>query len=454
MQTDTLVKTVKQYNRFPVTEEDMNKLCAIAKDYGKVKQYVYDRYGGIRSLGKLYPGYTVQNEMTRCGLRGQLGLPSVYYYLATYDALGDIKAEWTRTKNRVLERIKEHMEFSEDEKHYLRYALKVDRQLDAVLNRRTQVGNLQIPEIPEEFQDLNLHKLDNYLCRQIRRYCKVPETGSCNGFRIAERAYRYGDGGIYISTKENRKRIFLKLTDNNGYDKQLFIKLFPEEMRVEISVPIEVKAVLHPDYINEIGLAIGFHTMFTTSTGRTYGEKMGEMEKQESDRVRELSSRRGKLRAQQKKLEETDSKKAERIGRNNLGSTKYAGMRERYRQQEKAYINREINRLLEEEKPSIVYIPRLPKNISPGYNRQLNNALHMWKRGYVTERLKYKCAIHSIKVVEVIGKDIAKVCAVCGREGKREQDSFICRECGGRESSKVNAARNALKRGYAGMVVY
>jgi len=93
MLPDTICKTIHQYNKLPISSEDMQKLLDIAKDYSKVKDYVYLRFGGIGSLGKLYPGYTVQNEMTESGLRSKLGLPSVYFYLAVFDALGDIKSQ-------------------------------------------------------------------------------------------------------------------------------------------------------------------------------------------------------------------------------------------------------------------------------------------------------------------------------------------------------------------------
>ena len=79
----------------------MTKLQAVARDYAKVKNYVYQRYAGITGLSKIYPGYTVQNEMTRSGLREELGLPSVYFYLAIFDALGEIKSQWTRTKSKI-----------------------------------------------------------------------------------------------------------------------------------------------------------------------------------------------------------------------------------------------------------------------------------------------------------------------------------------------------------------
>ena len=136
MPPDTICKTVRQYSSKPVSAEDMAKLLEIAADYGKVKNYVYARYSGIGSLPKLYPGYTVQNEMTAGGLRSQMEMPSVYFYLAVFDALGDIKCQWTRTKTKVLELIAANGNLTNEEKHYLRFLLKVNNAFQAVLNRK------------------------------------------------------------------------------------------------------------------------------------------------------------------------------------------------------------------------------------------------------------------------------------------------------------------------------
>ena len=110
MPPDKICKTVHQYNKKPIPKEDMRKLLDIAEDYRKVKNYVYARFGGIGSLGKLYPGYTVQNEMTESGFRENLGLPSVYFYLAIFDALGDIKCQWTKTKTRLRQLINKNVD--------------------------------------------------------------------------------------------------------------------------------------------------------------------------------------------------------------------------------------------------------------------------------------------------------------------------------------------------------
>lgn len=124
MQKNTICKTVRQYNKEPIPKADMKKLQEIADDYSKVKNYVYQRYGGIGALSKLYPGYTIQNEMTASGLREQLELPSVYFYLAVFDAIKDIKGQWTNTKAKLLFRVNKNEGFTEKDRHYLNFLIK------------------------------------------------------------------------------------------------------------------------------------------------------------------------------------------------------------------------------------------------------------------------------------------------------------------------------------------
>ena len=121
---DSIYKTVYQYNQIPISAADIERLQEIARDCREVKNYVYDRYSGIRSLPKIHPGYTVQNEMTKSGLREKLGLPSVYFYLSIFDALGDIKSQWARTKSRVGQNIRNNPNLSAEDRHYLRFVMK------------------------------------------------------------------------------------------------------------------------------------------------------------------------------------------------------------------------------------------------------------------------------------------------------------------------------------------
>ncbi len=481
MPPETICKTVHQYSRGAIPPEDMAKLREIAEDYRRVKNYVYARYGGIGSLAKIYPGYTVQNEMTESGLRADLGLPSAYFYLAVFDALGDIKCQWTRTKSKILKLTGQNVNFNADEKHYLRFLLKVHNAFEAVLNQTRA-------ELPEEIRRqqeelavrVDTDRLNRYLCRQVRKYHVKLHTDSAEGFSISERAYRYGDlkksttkgaggndqamkesgdaqisrnsrndncHGIYISTKENRKRIFVPLTDGNRYKSQLYIKLNLQDGSIAIDVPINVAVRSHTNYINKTGLAMGIFTMLTTDKGHSYGEELGRYQTEYADWMRK----------------QTGNYQRNRDG--NIGRKKYNAQKKRYEEWMHSYINHELNRFIREEQPGTVYVVKLPKPQGGGVSRRINHSVSMWQRGYIRQRLELKCREHSIDIVEVLGKDISRECSSCGAAGSRVNESdvfrergysqryFVCAACGYSAAEKTNTARNVLKRGLAGKIV-
>lgn len=437
MSQETIIKTVYQYSRDPVPEADMGKLLEIAEDYCRVKNYVYRRYGGIGSLGKLYPGYTVQNEMTRSGVREEIGMPSVYFYLAVFDALGDIKGQWTRTKSEILKRAGRNEEFSPEERHYLRFLLKVDNAFQAAVNQKSPEG---LPEgIRKQMEQLtgqvDTGKLHRYLCRQVRKCQKKLHTDQAFGFAAAERAYRYGDHGIYLSTKEKRRRVFIPLTDSSRYTGQIYVKLYPQEERLEIKVPVGVAVHVHGDYAGEVGLAAGMSTMLTTDKGHCYGAELGRYQEEYTSWVREQTRKHNSCQDQ------------------NPGRKKYSARKRRYEEQLHSYMNHELNLFLKTEKPGTVYIAKLPRAGTSGPSSIINQSVSMWQRGYLRCRLMQKCREHSVKVVEVLGKDISRECSSCGGMGVRKEGQFTCSACGYKGTEKENTARNALKRGREGRTV-
>jgi len=430
MPQNTICKTVHQYNQNRISREDMVKLQEIAEDYRKVKNYVYRHYGGITGLSKIYPGYTVQNEMTAAGLREELGLPSVYFYLAVFDALGDIKAQWTRTKSMILKRINQNDGLTPEEKHFLRFLLKVNNGFDAVLNRK--VVRLR-QDLQEKYDHLasviEAKKLENYVRRQVRSLHVRLNSDTADGFSLAERAYRYQDHGIYITMKEKRKRIFVSLTDNNQYRRQLYIKLFPEEGNIEIKAPVHVAVKKHRDYTARVGVAVGMSAMFVTDEGHIYGEKLGEYQKEMAEWIRDQAA---KHRA---------DREAE------PGRKKYMAKKRRLNERLHSYINMELNRFLKTEKPEIVYIPKLPGPGKHGGNKAINHSVTLWQRGYIRKRLEQKCGEQSIRIVEVFGKGISSQCSRCGARGDREDGVFRCPACGYETDEKKNTAENVKIRG-------
>lgn len=430
MHPETLCKTVHQYNKYPIAKEDMKKLIDIAKDYHFVKNAVYQRYGNIKGLEKIYPGFTVQKEMADTKLREQLQLPSVYFNVAILDAVGDIKIQWTRTQKRILKQINTKEDFSEDEKHYLRFLLKVNNAFEMVLNQKEIILSDGLQEKYLELEErVDVHKLQNYLRRQVRKYHKKPYAKNIDGFSITERAYRYDRHGIYITTKVSRKRVFVELTDHNSYKRQLYIKLYPEENNIEVLVPVDVKCQKHEDFKAEIGLSVGMRIMLTTHEGHIYGEQLGQYQIELAQWIR------------QQNVSYALNKK------NNAGRKKYTKEKNRKTEQLHSYINYELNRFIQEEKPKTIYIPKLPPTQKHNGNKAINQTVSLWQRGYIRKRLQQKCKEHSIEVIEVFGKDISNVCSICGQLGKSKDELFYCEACGSQMDKKTNAAKNAIARG-------
>lgn len=469
MPQDRVCKTIRQYSKGAIPNEDMEKLQEIADDYAKVKQYVYARYGGIGGLAKIYPGYTVQNEMTASGFRQELGMPSVYFYLAVFEALGDIRGRWEQTKAKVRQLAGRNENLTEEDRHYLRFLLKVNNAFEAVLNRKA----MELPEgVRRQYEKLagqvETERLNNYLCRQVRKVhmscgvhadctlhtgCCIVHTGyaqgegrkedgrqGANGFSIAERAYRYGrkDGqqGIFISIKEQRRRIFIPLTDNNQYGAQLYIRLYPEEQRVEINVPVYMQVRRHADYRNQVGISLGMYTMLTTDQGHRYGDELGKYQLEYADWIRKQA---------RSYLHNRD---------NNPGRKKYYAKKKRLEEQLHGYINQELSRFLREEKPQRVYIVKYPKPQGGGLNRKINHSVNLWQRGYIRSRLELKCREREVELAEVLGKDISRECSKCGAMGNRKDGQFHCEACGQSMDEKWNTAGNVLKRGLEGKILH
>lgn len=426
MPPSTICKTVRQYNSEPVSESDMRKLLEIAKDYGTVKNYVYQRYGGVKGLPKLYPGYTVQNEMTASGLRAQLGLPSVYFYLAVFDALGDIKNQWTQTKGRIEKCIRDNQNLRPEDRHYLRFVMKQSRCFEAILlEEEVQLSEEWEKSFLEVRTGVEEERLNQYLRRQVRRHLHKLHTDTADGFAVSEKAYRYEDHGIYLAIKEKRKRVFIPLTDNNRYTKQLYVRIFPEDGNIVIHAPVEVKVRRNEDYQKEVGLAVGIRAMFVTDEGNIYGEKYSDYQYALSEHIRE-----GNIRYRRNKEK-------------NPGRKKYLSGKERL----EAALHTYINRMLRTEKPGVLYLPKLPQCSKAGVNKRINNSVSMWQRGYIRDRLVQKCREQSIELIEVVGKDISNECSRCGAIGQKVNGVFICKACDRELPERENAAKNALKRG-------
>ena len=449
---EKICKAVHQYSKGKISRENMDVLMDIGHGCMVAKNYIYQRYGGIKSLVKVYSGYEVDSEVRSAGFREKIGLPSVYFSASVSRALADIKIMWAQVKNGINDAVSRNERFSSEDRHYIRFVLKTDVCYWNILNRKSAplpetiqpAYEKVIAELGGESEQ-RVKNLNRYICRQTRKKLHRQHTDNGLRFTIKKQGYRYGelDGkhGIFLATKINRQRIFIPLTDTNVYDRMLDISLNPQKKSIEIMIPIFVNTRQHEDYAGELGISLGLWDMITTSTGNVYGSSFGKMQQEISRFILEKNYRK-----------ETE---------NASDTQKYQARKEKMDAALRNYVNMEINRMLAQEKPKTVYMAKLPRN--PGMHtagqrdvRQLTKGtgdthlLRMWKKGFVTDRLQWKCRKNGIKIVEVIGRGISRECSACGQTGYTDGEKFKCPTCGFEENKKVNGARNALNRGKTG----
>ena len=436
---EIITKTVWQYSK-PLPSETLAFLQGIAEDYGKVKNFVYGRYSGIRNMNRLVPAYDVLNEMRHCGLRAQLNLPAAYYELAVSEAVTDIRGMWGMLKNKLRDLINANENLSADDRAYLRTVLKINSVFSAILNRQEH-------ELPSKVVGLEIDakRLNNLLCRLVRKHLQQPKTNSQAGFKVIPAGYRYKEQGLYLVSRQPRKRICIPLRDSNTSSRQLHIVL-KGDIAV-IAMPVDVIARKSPDAHSIIYAYIGYKDMLTLSNGHVYGENLNKLVTPETERLYEKNRERRKQYAAYRKSKENGNlKKAEIILSNNLGKQKYFRIKQREREKTVNYINAELNRLLREEKPCHIVIN---KPITKGRGKlsyaAANRRMARSFSGYICEKLAYKCRLHGIELEQISPYGTASTCSECGAEGKREQYDFICENCGLKLPAALNTARNIEK---------
>ncbi len=435
-----MIKNVWQHTeRLP--EETMEFLKGIAADYARVKASTYGRYSGVGSLEKLASVYDIMTEMRHCGLREKLGLPSVYYELAVKDAVSDIKGMWGVLKNKIRTLVTANENLSGEDRMYIRTVLKLDKIYAAILNHE----DYPMPEKAAGL-DIDVKRLNNLLCRLTRRYLVKPETGKANSFCVSPAGYSYKDNALYLVSRTPRKRVMLPLKDRKTSTRQ--IRICIKEDYAMVAILTEVKKRKHRNFQNTIYVHLGYRNMCTLSSGNVYGEKLGELTAAKSEYLMEKNRERGQIQARYREsIAAGNQKKAEEIKANNLGIRKYGRQKKREQAKVETYINTELNRMLEKEKPEKVIITKpITFNKTKFRYKPSNRKMTEGSQGYVRKRLAQKCQENNIELVEINSKGTGSVCSNCGAEGKRLADGFVCECCGFKSTVALNGARNIEKK--------
>lgn len=438
------MKTVRQHS---LVVNNILEINAIALAYTTVKNYVYSRYSGINSL-PLLKGYRkfIRDEWVKSNFAVQWKLPARYWKLALDEAISNIKTEWTNTKHRVKLAVINNTNLTESERNFILYILKSDSILYSILHRDEF-------KLPEKLNGLSIRNqyVFSLIGRYIRKYKgSIPYSHKTCSFMIDADMYEYklidNELKIYIQGLNRGQRIEVNLKDRNIHKGNLRILIKGNTLEIHKAKYIKVKnEEKTPE--KSIGIDKGYRCLIATSENKFYGEKLNEFLSKETERLNKVNAERNRFWALMKKYEkEGNITKADNIRRFNLGKVKYNKSKNKFDAEVKSYINREINRFLAEDNPSelvmedlsfVSWVKKFPAHIKRKLSR--------WIKGYIKERLTYKCKLNSIAQFIVNAAYTSQVCHKCGSFGVRNNEVFTCPSCG-RMDADYNASKNIIVR--------
>jgi len=433
-------KTIKNYC-FTATQDRLEELSEIAIRYACLKNEVFRIFGSLEGLKYVSYSRDLRNEWSRLGLFKRFHLLSKYSQCAFDDAFSSIRSNWSNSIIKTKKNINKNHRFTKDEKHYMFYLLKATDLLYKAIT-------FQNFDKPEPFKDMVLDRdrLHKYLKSRLRKHLgSKPHQYSNRSFRIEKELYSYysdnqGRLWINVSGLKSYKRIKLLLTSKVKFDGSLIIVLKDNKVEIHRSIDIE-------DRINTgtetIALDKGFTTLITTSTNHKYGENFNDLLKQESDRLSSKNQKRNKLRFLSKNSK--DLIKSINIRNNNLGKKKYNHQKEIQDNKIKEFINHSLNKFFTQENPKIIITEDLSWQGKSKFTKKVNRYLSSWVKGYLQDRIDFKCIVNGVHQVVVNPAYSSQFCHLCGRLGSRTGDKFYCTQCGVLDAD-YNATRNLLSR--------
>ena len=420
-----------------------------------IKNYVWSRYSGIGSLLK-QSGWTIRDELIQKDLLSKK-ITKTLSRVAIEKSASTIKTNWTTTKKKVKNAIKQNENLTEDDKRYLFLCLKHTPTLYNILNYK------KVNYTTDYLKDLKIdvHRLNNLLRRYIRRYKTKSYTNKTNVI-LTSNLYKFNsnDNTFMFLRKAKNSRIEISLTGNIPKLKgTLELVKNQKDNQYYLHVPLD-RVISKKNMTDEseiLGLDVGITDLITLSNGSVYGANSAELFYNLSDNL--VNKNRSRLFSYKQKLEkrivieQDQSKKSileqklRNLEENNLGFKKRSSKIGKYKSRIASHINCELNKMVKEE--DIQEIVREDLNWSSkkkNVSRKQRNRFATWSKGVLLERLSVKLAERGIKETIVNPAYTSQVCCKCNHLGNRKGKEFKCSNCNLSIDADFNASINIKKR--------
>ena len=434
-----------------------SELEELFKNYQSDSNYIYSRFSGIKSLNILdfRTIRQILKEEKDSGKLINIKLQGHYFQRCLNSAIGNIKTSWCITIKKVRKKI-QNKNLTDIEKHFSMIILKNQNILYQVLVENPSYENLIYLKEFNKYKKLysnckiRYKYIKSIISRYVRKYKPtISRKKHPDSLKVNNALYSFNSNNKFkIQGLLRGKRIEFSRSSDKLYKSEATLKI-NKKQQIEIHFLKKVKNKISENN-NIIGIDKGYTDLFHSSTDSNnkygIGFRSKIINKINKDSLKQ-SNRNYYWSLYYKSMKSNNICKANNILKHNLGYIKRNNFMYKFKKYKKSLINNAINLMLQKEKPGIIVVEDLSwvSKSNKYINKKLRNELSKWDKGYIKERLEFKCYEKGIKIVEVNPAYTSQICHKCNKIGNRNGEVFSCDECGSYDAN-YNAAINIKNR--------
>ena len=435
-----------------------SELEELFKSYQSDSNYIYSRFSGIKSLNilRFRTIRQILKEEVDSGKLINIKLQGHYFQRCLNSAIGNIKTSWNITMKQVRKKI-QNKDLTDIEKHFSMIILKNQNILYQILVEKSSYKDIIYLKEFNKYKKLYLNCKIRYkyiktiISRYIRKYKPtISRKKYPNSLKVDNTLYSFNSNKFKIKGLLKGKRIKFSRSSNKIYNSEATLKI-NQKQQIEIHFLKKVKNKISKNH-NIIGIDKGYTDLFHSSTGTNnkygVGFRSKIINKINKDSLKQ-SNRNYYWSLYYKSMKINNICKANNILKYNLGYIKRNNFMYKFKEYKKSLINNAINLMLQKEEPGTIIVEDLSwvskSNKYKYINKKLRNELSRWDKGYIKERLAFKCYEKGIEIIEVNPAYTSQICHKCNKIGNRNGEVFSCDKCGSYDAN-YNAAINIKNR--------